>query len=69
MTYSQKFGNYGIYTDDMLYKWFKDLNKALDYWNEMTEDAEAVEEWLEEYDTIKLVNMKTKEVIKHFSID
>lgn len=49
---------------EMLYKWFKDLDKALNYWNEITKNADVIEEWLEEYDTIELVNMKTKELIK-----
>ena len=65
MTYAKKYGNYGIYGDGMLYKWFKDFDKALDYWkNEIVPDPETTEEWLEEYDSMKLVNMRTGEVIE-----
>lgn len=64
MTYSKKYGNYGIYTDGMLYKWFKDLDKALDYWKERFDaGTEIIEEWKDEYDSIELKNMRTGEII------
>lgn len=65
MTYSKKYGNYGIYTDGMLYRWFKNLDNAIAYWNEMMHNSEAVEEWLEEFDSVKLINMRTGEVIEN----
>ena len=65
MTYSKKYGNYGIYTDGMLYKWFKNKKNAMDFWNnDIVPDPETAVEWLEEYDSVKLVNMKTGELIK-----
>ena len=64
MTYLKKYGNYGIYTDGTVFKWFKDFDKATDYWNNNFTNPAAVEEWLEEYESVKLVNLKTGEVIK-----
>lgn len=67
MTYAGKFGRYGIYADSNLYKWFKDYDKALASWREMTKKTECVEEWLEEYDMIALKDMRTNEVLESFS--
>lgn len=63
MTYAQKYGRYGIYTDGMLYKWFKDIDRANDEWNKWFADPECSEDWLEEYDEIQLVDMKNGNVI------
>jgi hypothetical protein len=63
MTYSQKFGKFGIYADGMLYQWFKLREKAEAAWSEMTDNPEALEEWLEEYDELQLVDMTTKQPI------
>lgn len=63
MTYAQKFGKFGIYTDKMLYKWFKDIDKAIELWESHFADKECAEEWLEEYDDVELVDMKSGEVI------
>jgi hypothetical protein len=64
MTYSQKFGKYGIYTDGMLYRWFKDMDKAIKTWEDEFADAGCADEWLEEYDDVELVDMKSGEVIR-----
>lgn len=63
MTYAQKFGKFGIYTDNELFRWFKDLDKAEQAWSEMTSDPEAQAEWLEEFEDVQLVDMKSKAVI------
>lgn len=64
MTYSKRFGQYGIYTDGMIYKWFKELDNARKYWEENFAPAEKAEEWLEEYEEVELRNMGTGEVIE-----
>lgn len=65
MTYLKKYGNYAIYTDGTVFKWFKDFDKALNYWkNDITLDPETIEEWLEEYESVKLVNLRTGEIIE-----
>lgn len=65
MTYAQRFGKYGIYTDGLLSKWFKDIDKAEDFWrtNIIGEDNACAEEWLEAYDEVTLVDMKSGETI------
>lgn len=63
MTYAKQFGQYGIYVDDMIYKWFKNYNNAIEKWNEMIDDPEALEEYFEEYDVLELKNIKTSESI------
>lgn len=64
MTYAQKYGKYGFYTNGLLYKWFKSLDNAMKYWNENVVNCpEATEEWTDEYDTVSIRNMKTGEVI------
>lgn len=64
MTYAKKCGKYGIYTDGILFKWFKDDDKALDFWkNKIAFSPEVIEQWLNEYDSVKLVNLETGEVI------
>ena len=65
MTYSKQFGKYGIYTDGMIYKWFKELDIAKRYWEENFAPAENAEEWLEEYEKVELCDMKTGKVIAH----
>lgn len=62
-SYANKFGKFGIYTDGMVYKWFKELDKAMEYWNKTFAPAECKEEWFEEYDEIKLMDMKNGEVL------
>ena len=64
MTYAKKFGKYGIYTDNMLYKWFTTLENAEAVWNEKFANPECAVEWLEEYDEIKLVDMKNGKIIR-----
>ena len=61
MTYSKRFGNYGVYTDGMLYKWFKDEDKALAFWETVERTSD---EWLDEYDTIELRDMKDEKTIR-----
>ena len=63
MTYARKFGKVGIYTDGVIYKWFKDTGNALAYWREHFDNDECSEEWLDEYETVELKNMVTGEVI------
>jgi hypothetical protein len=64
MTYANKYGRYGIYTDGMLLKWFKDIANACKKWDEMFANPDCVEEWLEEYDDVELVDMRTGDIIK-----
>jgi hypothetical protein len=64
MTYAQKFGKYGIYQDGLLFRWFKDLDKAVSVWESEFADAGCAEEWLEEYDDVELVDMKSGKVIR-----
>lgn len=63
MTYAKKFGKYGIYADNMLYEWFKVLENAEAVWNEKFANPGCAAEWLEEYDEIKLVDMKNGKII------
>ena len=60
MTYSKRFGNYGVYTDGMLYIWFKDKEKALDYWAMVEKNSD---EWLEDYDAVELREIKNGEIL------
>lgn len=64
MTYAQRFGKYGIYTDGMLYKWFKDMDKAIEMWEHDIAKPECAEEWLDAYDEVQLIDMKSGEVIR-----
>lgn len=64
MTYAQKFGKYGIYTDGMLYKWFRDMDKAIEAWESGFAEAGCAEEWLEEYDEVQLIDMKNGNIIR-----
>lgn len=65
MTYCKKYAKYIVLTDGMNYKWFKNIENALAWWNEnIAADDEMIEEWLDEYDSVKLIDAKTKEVIK-----
>lgn len=63
MTYSQKYGRYGIYTDGLLHQWFKTLDNAKGVWNERFAPAACAQEWLEEYDDVELRDMATGKVI------
>lgn len=63
MTYAQKFGKFGIYTDGTLYRWFKDIDKALDLWESNFAKEGCAEEWLDEYDDVELIDMKSGKVI------
>lgn len=63
MTYSKKYGKYGIYTDGMLYRWFKTIGNAEQVWNEQFAKPECATEWLEEYSEIYLIDMQTGELI------
>lgn len=63
MTYAQKFGKFGIYTDGTLYRWFKDIDKALDLWENNFAKEGCAAEWLDEYDDVELIDMKSGKVI------
>lgn len=63
MTYAKKYGNYGIYTDGVVYRWFKTLENAKKEWDANFADSECAEDWLDEYDEVQLRNMRTGEVI------
>lgn len=65
MTYLKKYAKYIVLADGMNYKWFKNIENALAWWNEsVVANDEMIEEWLDEYDSVKLIDAKTKEVIK-----
>ena len=64
MTYAQKFGKYGILADGVVYKWFKDFDKAVAEWENRFAKPGCVEEWLDEYDDVELVDMKSGEVLR-----
>ena len=63
MQYFNKYGKFGIYTDGILYRWFKNLDAAQAVWKQWADDAECIQELHEEYDTIELVDMKTKTIV------
>lgn len=63
MTYAKKYGNYGIFTDEMVYQWFKTLGNAKKEWDTNFADPECAEDWLDEYEEVQLRNMRTGEVL------
>lgn len=63
MTYKQRYGTYEVQTGDGCDKWFKDYDKAVEFYNAYVGDMEDTD------DFAKLVNLKTGEVLKEERIE
>lgn len=67
-TYREKFGRYEVRSEEAGNRWFKDLGRAERYYDELLTDlAEDLAE-IGETDEIKLVDLKTGEVLRQDTI-